>query len=61
MFVVELAGLQAVVELAEHAVVEVAQCRSMAVAVVATGQVVSAGGSLATGRDECPDESDCGG
>ena len=59
-WVVGLAGLQAVVELAEHAVVEVAQGCGVAVAVVAACQVVSAGGSFAAGRDERPDESDGG-
>ena len=58
--VVGLVGLQAVVELAEHAVVEVAQGCGVAVTVVAASQVVRAGGSLAAGRDERPDESDGG-
>jgi len=55
-----LAGLQAVVELAEHPVVEVSQGGGVAVAVVAAGQVVITGGSFAAGRDERPDESDGG-
>ena len=42
--VVGLVGLQAVVELAEHAVVEVAQGCGVAVTVVAASQVVRAGG-----------------
>jgi hypothetical protein len=55
-----LAGLQAVVALAGHAVIEVAQGRGVAVAVVAARQVVSAGGSLAAGGNERPDESEGG-
>ena len=52
--------MQAVVELAEHAVVEVAQGRGVAVAVITACQVVRTGGSFAAGRDERPDESDGG-
>jgi hypothetical protein len=60
--VVDLVGLQPVVELAEHAIVEVAQRSGVAVAVVAPYQVVSAGGSLAVFADlaaAVADGADC--
>ncbi len=48
------------VELAEHAVIEVAQGGGVAVAAVAAGQVVSTGRPFAPGGHERPDESDGG-
>jgi hypothetical protein len=58
--VVGLAGLRAVVELAEHAVVEVTQGGGVTVAAFAACQIVIAGGSLAADGSERPDESDGG-
>ena len=55
-----LAGLQAVVELAEHLVEQVAQRGGVAVAVVSAMSVVLAGGALVDGGVGGPDPADRG-
>jgi hypothetical protein len=60
VFIVELAGLQAVVELAEELVEQVALGLLVPVAGGAAGVAVAAGAGRGSQRRECPDRADGG-